>query len=614
MSFVRSPFTLFSIALGFGLSAGIAVGQGSDTRFEGEVTVTATGEEVALSDVPTPTTVITREDMDESLQETVADLLRRVPGLIVARSGDEGKVASVFTRGTESDHTLVLFDGVRLNSPYFGGYDFSQLTTGGLERIEVVRGPYSALYGADAIGGVVNVVPAQAQRGTALQLFAEGGQDDWRRLEGTFGYGDQRFDVFVSGLDREGNGALDNSDFKTRQVLADVGIKWGSGHRIAAVFQDLDNETGIPFSSPGALTPQRRQFSQQRLIAIPLRLRLSDDWSLEANASKVEREFQFNDPDDPFGFTESLTNADTSEARLTSRHSLAAHTLSIGAEWRRDEVTDTSTFGVNLDREEVEVQSAFIQDVWTPSNTVRVVAGVRWDDSETWGSQTSPRLNFGWQISDTLELRGGYGEAFRQPSIGELYFPFSGNTDLKPERSTSYEAGLVGRYRSGASWQLNAFSTSLDQLIDFDYANWTFANIAEAEIQGAEFGLQLPVAQDFRLVSQLTYLDTEGIEGLPLLRRPEFSGSLTLAGTLWRKLRTDLALIWVGERDDVDPVSFERTQADSYLTADLALAWKLWSRTELTLRIVNLMDKAYEEVLGYPAPGRRFLAGIRIGN
>jgi vitamin B12 transporter len=582
-------------------------------QFEGEVTVTATGIETNTDEIPAPATVISREEITHSQQDTVADLLRRVPGFQVARTGNEGSVASLFTRGTESDHTLVLFDGVRLNSPYFGGFDFSQLATAGLERIEAVRGPYSALYGADAIGGVVNLVPARGVKETDLQLMVEGGQDDWQRLEGTLTYASGGFDLMVSAFDRGGNGALDNSEFDTRQFLLGGGWNWGNGHRVAVVAQDLDGSTGIPFSSPGSPTPRRRQSSRQQLIAVPSHFNLSPSWNLELNLSQVERDFSFEDPDDPFGFTMSNTLAYTSQARIASHHMLGSHGLTVGAEWREDKVSDVSSYGVNLENTLSEVASLFLQEVWAPATRLRIIAGVRWDDADVWGSEVSPRFNIGWHLNSNVELRAGFGEAFRQPSVGELYFPFSGNDQLKPEQSKSAEIGLVGRYANGDSWQLNVFNNDLEQLIDFDYSSYTFQNVAEAQIRGAELGGSISLQDDIELVSQVTYLRTEGKDGLPLLRRPKLSGSLTLTGSLWQKLNGDLTLLWVGRRDDVDPTTFSRLKAKGYVTANLALACQMWEKTELTLRIVNVGNEAYEEVLGYPAPGRRVLVGIRIG-
>ncbi|HSL19075.1 MAG TPA: TonB-dependent receptor [Methylomirabilota bacterium] len=578
--------------------------------FTGSLTVTATGAETPVEEVPLPVTVIGREEIDDSHEESVADLLRRVPGLTVARGGDEGSVTSVFTRGTESDHTLALFDGVRLSSPYFGGYDWSLLPTAGIARVEVARGPFSALWGADAVGGVVNVVPARATDGLGASLLAEGGEDDWRRLEGVVSWAGDGLDLYASGVDREGEGELDNSDFDLRQVLVDAGWSWGEGSRVAVLLQDLESEVGIPFSDPTSLTPNRRQRADQRLLAVPVRVRVTDAWDLELVPSVVERELSFRDPDDPFGFTASDTAADTTQARLASRHELGDHQLTWGGEWRQDEVTDSSSYGVNLDGATTEVASAFVQDVWQAGDDLSVIAGVRWDDADEWSSELSPRLALGWRPVDRLELRAAYGRAFRQPSVGELYFPFSGNPELEPERSQSVEVGLS--WLAGPSrLQLNLFSTRIEDLVDFDYASYAFANVAEAEMRGAELAWDAPLGDALVSMAQLTWLDTENEAGEPLLRRPEWSASWTLHGELWGPLSGALTVLWVGSRPDVDPTTFERVELGGHITADLSLACELVAGLEVLLRVRNLADESYQEIAGYPAPGRRITGGLR---
>ena len=578
--------------------------------FTGTVTVTATGAETPLEEVPLPVTVIDREEIADTQEESVADLLRRVPGLVVARAGDEGSVASVFTRGTESDHTLALFDGVRLTSPYFGGYDWSLLPTAGIARVEVARGPFSARWGADAVGGVVNVVPARATDGLGASLLAEGGQDDWRRLEGVVSWAGDGVDVYASGVDREGQGELDNSDFDLRQVLVDAGWSWGEGSRVAVLVQDLVSEIGIPFSDPATLTPNRRQRADQRLLAVPLRIRVTDAWDLELVPSAVERELSFRDPDDPLGFTASDTAADTVQARLTSRHGIGDHELSWGGEWREDEVTDSSVYGVNLEGATTSVASLFVQEVWRAGDDLNVIAGARWDDADEWGSQLSPRLAVGWRPVDRLELRAAYGRAFRQPSVGELYFPFSGNPELEPERSESAELGL-GWLAGASRLQLNAFATRIEDLVDFDYATYSFANVAEAEMRGVELAWDAPLATALVSTAQLTWLDAENEAGEPLLRRPEWSASWTLHGELWGPLGGALTVIWVGSRPDVDPTTFERVELGSHVTADLSLACELLTGLEVVLRVRNLADESYQEIAGYPAPARRITGGLR---
>ncbi len=159
-------------------------------------------------------TVITRKQMDDTQAASVTELLRRVPGMSVVQSGETGALTSVFTRGTNSNHTLVLFDGVRLNSPYYGGFDWSLPTTTALERIEIARGPYSALWGADAVGGVINLIPYREVNKVGGRLLAEGGEDAWQRWEVSAGYASKKFDVHVSGYRRSSDGTLENSEFK----------------------------------------------------------------------------------------------------------------------------------------------------------------------------------------------------------------------------------------------------------------------------------------------------------------------------------------------------------------------------------------------------------------
>jgi outer membrane cobalamin receptor len=478
------------------------------TTFESEITVTATGIETETEEVPAPTTVISREEMDDAQVENVAELLRRVPGLTVMRSGNEGKVTSVFTRGTESKHTLVLFDGVRLNSPYLGGYDWSLLSTAGLERVEVARGPYSALWGADAVGGVVNVIPQRGRDGTAASLFAEGGEDGWQRYEGDVVLGTEHFGLYVSGLYRTGDGELDNSDFKTEQLLADIGWSWGErGSRLAVVFQDLESEAGIPFVTPGVPRLDRRQWTRQRLLAVPFRWSPSAEWTLDLMGAEVEREFTLRDPEDPWGLTD--TEAITTQARLASHHTLGAHTFTWGGEWREDEVTDSSSYSTNLEEVSSEVTSGFLQDVWQAGNRLRLILGLRWDDTDAWGDELSPRFHLGWMMTDQLELRVGYGEAFRQPSLSELYLPCCGNPDLQPETSTSYEVGLAFSRPDGhARWELNLFATDLDNLVQWDSVNYTNRNIGTAEIRGAELAVESAVTNASRQLIQITWIDT----------------------------------------------------------------------------------------------------------
>jgi vitamin B12 transporter len=585
-----------------------------DDVFSSEITVTATGTEEPTEEIPLPITVITEEEINDAQTESVTDILRRVPGLNVVQSAGPGSVTSVFTRGTESDHTLVMIDGVRLNSPYFGGFDFSQLSTAGLGRIEVARGPYSALWGADAIGGAINVIPGSGADGFHGGLLAEGGEGAWERYQATVAFGSDNFDIMATGLNRTGKGDLQNSDFDLQQGLVNAGFTWGKGSRVSLLYLDVDSDLGIPFSSPGSMTPSRRQKTTAQTLAIPLRWTISSRWSLEATVSTVDRDLDFADPDDPWGFTWSHTETETTQVRLASHNILGNHRLSWGAEWREDEVTDGSVYGPNLDAADSDMTSLFAQDVWRLSTGLTLVFGARWDDTDQWGSEISPRANLGWKVSDSIELRAGYGEAYRQPSIGELFYPFSGNPDLQPETSRSAEIGLIwgGRETGAPRLEFNLFSTDIENMIVFDYASYSLRNIGQAEIDGFEAALNFAHNEALSSQMQITWLDTSDGFGNELLRRPEWSGAYTLTGVFLPWLKGWATIRYVGDRFDVDPLTFETTRTDSFITADLALAAQVWDSIELTLRTINLLDEEYEEVLGYPAQGRRIIGGVRV--
>jgi vitamin B12 transporter len=598
---------------GQGQQPTIQTGQPSQS-FSGEVTVTATGVETEVDDAPAAVTVVTRDEMDDAQSGTVADMLRRVPGLTVIGAGDEGKLTSVFTRGTGSNQTLVLLDGVRINSPHFGGFDWSRMSTAGLRQVEVVRGPYSALWGADAVGGVINLLPRSGRGRFNGRFFGEGGSDGYKRLEADVGLGGKTFDLYASGFDHQGDGELDNSDYSSRQFLVTAGWSWGQrGSRLGVVVQDLEAETGIPFVTPGSPTANRRQGSEQTLVAVPFNLYLSDSWNFILTAAQIDGKFDFADPDDPY-FTTSHTETSSTQARLASNHRFSRHILTWGGEWREDEVTDTSNLGTNLDGEISEVTSFFAQDNWQMSSKLRLLLGVRWDDADDWGSEVSPRADFGWRLSDTLELRGGYGEAFRPPSLGELYYPLSGNPDLLPETSKSTDLGMIYTTRNlGSQWQVTVFSTDLENLIEFDFQAYSNQNIGSAKIRGAELSWERSLGRRGASFMQATYLDTEDDQGLPLLRRPEWAGSWTLHGTFSDHLSGDLTVLYVGSRADIDPATFERSEAGSYTTGNIALAYSLWNGVEITGRVLNVAGKEYQEVLGYPAPGRRYIFGLRLG-
>ena len=576
--------------------------------FTDAVVVTASGIEEPVDDVPAAVTVISRAEIDASGLTLVGDLLRSLPGTVMLRSGYDGGVASLFVRGTSSTHTLVLLDGVRLNSPFFGGYDFSLPMTAGLERVELVRGAYSALYGADALGGVVQLVTAPPKRDGA-SLSVETGPDGWRRAELGGSVVAGRWAGTVSAASREGSGPLANDDFSSREAMLDLGYTAGEGRRVGVLVRRTAGSTEVPFVGADR-TPRRRTTAEETVAAVPVRWRLGARTALEANVSWVARDMGFEDPDDPTGFVSGDTTADSTGARVVLRHAGAVHALSAGAEWRRDRVTDGSNFGFTLHDATQSTRSVFAQDHVALGAGAALIAGVRWDDAQPWGSELSPRLTVSL---DRRSFRGwvSWGRAFRAPGLGELYFPFSGNPHLRPERSRNAEAGLAVPVLGGRGrLQVVGFRNRTTDLVEFEYASYAFANVGRAAQDGVELSWLQATGAWGELEAALTWLHTGDGSGAPLLRRPSWSGSAGWRGVVAGRVTGAFTLVWVGRRADVDPVTFARVDDPGFLTADAAVAVPLSAALRLRLRGENLTGRRYEAVRGYPAPGRRLMVGL----
>lgn len=580
-----------------------------------EVVVTAEATPGEASSVGVAATVLHRADIERSRATTVADLLRTVPGVDVARSGGPGGVTSLFLRGANSNSALVLVDGVKVNSPYFGGVDLSSLGTANLERIEVVRGPFSALYGSEAIGGVVQIftrrpeadgLSGKAHFGLGNASAREGGVSaSYRR--GTVG--------LTAGYGRTTiGGDLPNEHFAGTDVSAALDLRLSEGVRTGVTVRRESSRTGIPFEGATA-TPRRATTADTTLVSVPLSLALGARTTLEATGTFATDEPTFSDPDDAWGFTFSETRARRAGGRLVVSHEGGANRISVGADLERTRVDNEDAFGVQLDGLTTRTWSVFAEDrLSLAGDRFVVTAGVRRDEHDAFGASTNPRVAVSWKASSALRLRAAAGSAFRAPSTGELFYPFSGNAALEPERSVSYEAGAEWTLGGGASLEATLFRSDVKDLIRYDFALQRNVNVGRARMTGLDAALRVPLSATVRARASYAWVDTEDRDtGLPLLRRPKQRASLTLAEDLGRGASAEVTGLWVGERDDVDATTYLRVTSPAYVRVDAAVtlppvAWGL----SPFVRATNLLGRDYAEVAGYPSPGRRFVAGLDL--
>ncbi|HYC59875.1 MAG TPA: TonB-dependent receptor [Thermoanaerobaculia bacterium] len=578
-----------------------------------QIIVTASALPERVEETPATVTVITHDDIESRAARDVSDVLREVPGLTVARIGSAGHQTSVFTRGANPAHTLVMWNGIEINTPFFGGYDWGQFSTSGIEQIEVVRGPYSALYGSDAMAGVVNILTVPTRSG--LEASIEAGGEGLLNAQAAASHVSGGLMLSGAFESRKDDGFADNDDFD--QQSANVALRWAaqSQFSIGLTARYTTYDLGIPTNLNAALDQlvpslERRQDGNERQIAIPIEQTLGP-FRYELLLAENQREDTLDDPGDPFGPFFQNTNSRTRRARLTTRTKTAIGTIIAGGEAEDTVVDDVTNFGPNfLDKERTE-RSLFLEDRYSRAfgaSRLELSGGVRYDNYETFGSETSPRIAAAW-IAGRNKFRAAYGEAFRAPSVGELYSPFGGNVDLRAERSRNVEAGIDHDFDSGMV-SVTLFQDRYRDLITNQ--GFVLANIGRARTRGVELSAHGRVSANVNAGINYTYLDAKQLDsGLDLLRRPRHSGSAFVSV---RHGITELhvLLLRTGAREDILPVfPFSRTTNDAHTTLDANVQFD-FGRFTPYVKVENVTDVEYEEVRGYVSPSRRGIVGVRF--
>ncbi len=578
------------------------------------IVVTASALPESIESTPAGVSIMTRADIDKREAHDVADVLREVPGLAIARTGSPGKSTTLFMRGGSSKQALVLWNGVEMNNAYLSGYNFGQLSTVGVEKVEVIRGPYSALYGSEAVSGVVNVLTSPVRSG--LRAEVQGGAHGFRSgaVSGALMRG--IWSAHGSVERRSDEGFFANDDITSDTWLAGVQMTPRDGLRIGIMARRNAYDLGIPRNVNATFTefvptPNRREEGSERQILVPLSFDVAG-FSYELRLADNHRQERFNDPDGPFGAELAFTDVVTRSARGSVQSSRFAHGIvTVGGEVERSEVDHTDSFGLDVRSRSRNARSFFAEDRLSfavgDGRSLEIAAGARYDGFGTFGSETSPRLAVAF-VEHGRKWRSAYGQGFRAPAIGELYAPFFGNVDLRSEHSTNVEIGFDQSVR-GATLSVTAFRSDYDDLIMFGATR--FENIAQARAEGIE----LAGSRRFgRFDAALSYTRLKAVDATSdeqLLRRPKNSGSLAI-GYERAPFSAHLVVTRTGARPDItDLFPFGTVINSEYTTADLALSYRLAGGVVPFLKIENATDERYEEVFGYPSARRRAIAGVR---
>jgi vitamin B12 transporter len=597
-----------------------------------DVIVTANRAERPADEVAQSVTVIDAAEIERRQSQTVLDLLRTVPGVTVTRNGGPGTVAGVNIRGAENDQNVVLIDGVKLNDPSSvgGGFNFASLLTGNIERIEVVRGSQSVIWGSQAIGGVVNLITAAPTE--ELQVTARG-EYGWRdtaqavaNVSGRVGpasisvggvyYRTDGFSAAAGGAERDGYENIGANAKLLIDVADNISID------LRGFYSDGDTDLD-GFRSDFTFGDTRERAETREFVGYGgINLGLMDGRFRNRVAFAYTRTDRRNL--DPAATPRVTFDAEGENERFEYQGILDLDPVAatFGAETELSSFL-TEGFGVRT-ANDVRIISVYGEATVKPFTGLSLTGGVRYDDHQTFGDATTLAASGVYTPNGgATRIRAAYGEGFKAPSLFQLYGDF-GNQALQPERSDSWEVGAGQRLLDGGielsatyfyrdtSNQIDFISCTPDATIGAcpTGAFGTYDNIRLTRAEGVELGVTLRPNDRFTLVGQYSFIDAKNREtGLQLARRPRQTVSAVIDYAFPFGLSVGSTVAHVGDSFD-DGANTSRL--DGYVLVDLRAAFPVTDRIELFGRVENLGNEEYQTIAGYGTAGRAAYAGVRL--
>lgn len=607
------------------------------------IVVTAARMSLRLRDVPSDVTVISAERLALERPFFLADALRAVPAIDVQRGGGLGKITDVRLRGADPRQTLVLFDGIPLNGPWIGSFDFADIMGAGLGRVEILGGPASSLYGSGASGGVIQVLSPEATRAGKGSIFAEFGEDKTLRQGATWRGMLGSTHLNASAVHLASDGTQPRDAYTGWNARAHVEAPAAGGTlRVSALgtrgdkelpydfFFDFADPTLSPYGSYKQIhDPNNRE--RDRLVAgsaaytRPLSTRASLEGEFSGFAGRIDNENRADGgtrPDYQLTFLKSRRGIVALRARVEPVEGVRG---TVGAEYKGENVDrdDDSNYGgfpsVTSVDEGVHSRALYAEGHALVRERVLLDAGVRLEDHSRYGSYGVPRVALGYRVAAAgLKLRAGYGRAFTAPTLTDLYYPGYGSSTLKPERSTTWEAGIDGAwFEDRLSAKATAYRTVYLDLIESN-SFFRADNVGRARVEGQEYSVRLAPGGRVTLEAFAAHLLGENlVTGDPLAKRPKWRTGAALSATPRAGVTAMADWKWVGSMRDpfvfIDAagrVLDGDTPGHATLNFGLNLSIARWAPADLRFRLANALDREYFEVKGFPALGRALTVGL----
>jgi vitamin B12 transporter len=608
-----------------------------------EVVISATKTATLSLEVASSISVIDSAEIANKNSFNVADLLKDQYGLYIAQQGGPGTLESIFMRGGNSNHTLVLIDGIEMNMPNdpSNTFDFSNLASDNIEKIEILRGPQSILYGSDALAGVINIVTRKGYGHPKTFLSLEGGSygtvkglgglnGSLNLLNYSLTFSKIKTAGFSSASEKYGNTEKDgteNENFSSRAGFKlSQNFNFNLFYRYNNANTDYDQHGGMFGDDPTYIYKLEesafRTEANSSLFDGLLTQTLG--FSYFRNVRKYSYDSTLNNP---------LSSTSFYDGRKTKFDLQNNFNLSnnfkfiLGLETEEEKAyTEYFSYSSSFPYEDIvpfnslRTSAVYLENQFKFLNSIFGTAGIRYDHHEIFGSKVTYRIAPAYIIWQTgTKLKATLGTGFKTPSLTYLFDPAYGNPNLKPEKSIGWDAGFEQFINNYLSFGVTYFNNSFKDLFGFD-ENFREININKASTNGLEFFVDINPLKNLKLKANYTYTnavdksDNSPDKDEALLRRPKHKIGLNINYDFSNDLNANAEIIYVGSRDDKDFGFFpaKRIELDPYTLINLSVSYKLFDYVRLNGRIENLLDKYYEEVYGYATPGFSAYAGVKF--